>query len=463
MLELGVFHNGTSDRKPLLTEDGIWVCPESLEDRNATTQRETVNQVREGILADRLGFNYFFMTEHHFQPEGAEHDPNPLLTETAIAARTKRIRLAQMANIISWHHPLRIAEQAAMLDVLSGGRLEFGVGRGNQNRETESLGGPMGTTTQDQERNRAFFEEAYEVIIKALSQPSFSHQGEFFTLPPSYTKWNHAQTIAYFQRPETGYDINRALNLGPPDMYSSGPPVMASTTTLRELQLFPRPLQNPHPQVWMPTTSSRSITWAAQRGINAFGHPEHPNRYRKNMEIYYETCEKLGWPDRLDRGPFKVGWDAEKRRGYPVVRYIHIIDPANEKAARERFNIGLEVEWDNHAPLGIWADALADVGEDMPSQMRVTGQMLVDRHVALVGTPAQIVEELLTFKEQAGFEDFLIACWFETAGYTSEETQEQMRMFAAECMPPLAEACGGMVQNPEVGPELEPSEEAVTA
>ena len=224
MLEIAVFQNGTADRPSVLTPEGIWVFDGTLEERNESTQRETVAQVRQGILADQLGFNYIFFTEHHFQPEGAEHSPNPLFTEMAIAARTNRLRLGQLANILSWWHPLRIAEQAAMLDVLSGGRLEFGIGRGYQNRETESLGGHYGTTNQDQERNRAYFEEAFAIIRKAWSQPSFSHQGEFFTLPPSYTKWHHAQTIAYFKRPEAGYAIDRALTSARPTCIPPVPP-----------------------------------------------------------------------------------------------------------------------------------------------------------------------------------------------------------------------------------------------
>jgi alkanesulfonate monooxygenase SsuD/methylene tetrahydromethanopterin reductase-like flavin-dependent oxidoreductase (luciferase family) len=80
------------------------------------------------------------MTEHHFQPEGPEFSPNPLLVEAAVAAQTKRIRLGQHANITTWWEPVRLAEQAAMLDVLSGGRLEFGIGRGYQPREAEVFG-----------------------------------------------------------------------------------------------------------------------------------------------------------------------------------------------------------------------------------------------------------------------------------------------------------------------------------
>ena len=295
----------------------------------------------------------------------------------AIAARTSRLRLGQLANILSWWHPLRIAEQAAMLDVLSGGRLEFGIGRGYQNRETESLGGHYGTTNQDQERNRAYFEEAFAIIRKAWSQPSFSHQGEFFTLPPSYTKWHHAQTIAYFKRPEAGYAIDRALHLGPPDMYSAGPPVMASTTTLRELQLFPRPLQQPFPQVWQPVASPRSIKWAARHGINCFQQLEMNKRLKQNVEIYYEECAKHGWPDRLERGPFKFGWDADKRRGYSMTRYVHLLPPGKEKADRQRYLQAIETEWDYFAPFGTQSAALTDIGEeplptDLPRHRRTS-------------------------------------------------------------------------------------------
>ena len=144
MIELGLFHNGTADRPAVMSKDGCWVFDGTLGERNTSTQRETASQVREGVLADQLGFNYFFMTEHHFQPEGAEHSPNPLLTETAIAAQTRRIRLGQIANILTWHHPIRLAEQAAMLDVLSGGRLEFGVARGYQPRRRRCWGGSSG-------------------------------------------------------------------------------------------------------------------------------------------------------------------------------------------------------------------------------------------------------------------------------------------------------------------------------
>jgi alkanesulfonate monooxygenase SsuD/methylene tetrahydromethanopterin reductase-like flavin-dependent oxidoreductase (luciferase family) len=158
MIEIGTFHNGASDLPAVTTPDGVVVNDGSLAEVHESYQRVLVGQVRQGILAERLGFDYWFMTEHHFMPEGPEFSPNPLLAEAAIAAQTKRIRFGQMANILPCWHPIRIAEQAAMLDVISGGRLEFGIGRGYQPREAELWGWRYGSTIQDQERNRAYFE-----------------------------------------------------------------------------------------------------------------------------------------------------------------------------------------------------------------------------------------------------------------------------------------------------------------
>ena len=188
-------------------------------------RRVLVSQVRQGILAEQLGFDQFFMTEHHFMPEGPEFSPNPLLVQTAVAAHTKRIRLGQMANILPWWHPIRVAEQAAMLDVISGGRLEFGIGRGYQPREAEVFGRPYGATIQDQERNRSYFDEAYEIIMKAWTQGSFSHHGENFSIPPTYTKWHHRG----LPWPISGWTrsprmLMTCLDVGAPDMYSSGKP-----------------------------------------------------------------------------------------------------------------------------------------------------------------------------------------------------------------------------------------------
>ena len=219
MLEIGLFHNGASSLPVITTKDGVTFNDGSLAEVHKAAQETLVNQVRQGILAEKLGFQSFWLTEHHFQPEGAEMSPNPLMVQMAVAAHTKRIRLGQAANIIVWHHPVRLAEQIATLDVISGGRVDCGVGRGYQPRENETLGRPYGSTIQDQERNRKAFEENIAIMKKCWTEPSFSHHGENFSVPPTYTKWNHKQTIAYFQQDKAGRRLEEVMQLGDPDMY----------------------------------------------------------------------------------------------------------------------------------------------------------------------------------------------------------------------------------------------------
>jgi alkanesulfonate monooxygenase SsuD/methylene tetrahydromethanopterin reductase-like flavin-dependent oxidoreductase (luciferase family) len=455
MLEVGCFHNGASDLPIIRTPNGVTVNDGNLAEVHESSQRTLVNQVRQGILADRLGFNYFFMTEHHFQPEGAEFSPNPILAETAVAVRTQRIRLGQGANIITWWHPIRIAEQAAMLDVISNGRLEFGIGRGYQPREAEVFGWPF-ATIQDQERNRAYYQEAYDIIVKAWTQPSFSHQGQFFTIPPVFTRWNHQQTLAYFGTGKAGRRLEEVLQVGVPDPTGGSNPVMQSTTILKELQVFPQPLQRPHPQIWEPLTSERSIRWAAERGLNGYFIVEPNSRLKKNVEFFYAAAEKAGWPDRLGRGRFKYGWDAERRRGVITGRYIHLVLPgmAREHELR-RFRQALELQWDYYGPFGFSA-VLADVGEEKPAlDKKVDSATLLEKEIAIFGTPAEAAAAIMRIKEACGYEDFAFNAWFETGGFSGEEIEAQMQYFAEEVKPLIARACGGQVENPALGLDFE--------
>jgi alkanesulfonate monooxygenase SsuD/methylene tetrahydromethanopterin reductase-like flavin-dependent oxidoreductase (luciferase family) len=459
MLELGIFHNGSTDLPLVKANQGMVTADASLAEMHSSFQRTLVDEVRQGILAERLGYNYLFYTEHHFQPEGGEFSPNPLLTQSAIAAQTKRIRLGQMANILPWWHPIRLAEQAAMLDIISGGRLEFGIGRGHQPREAEVFGRPLGSTIQDQERNRSYYHEAYEIILKAWTQPSFEHHGEFFSIPPSYTRWNHSQTAAYFSRPKAGRKVDDVMRLGAPDMYSSGPPIFASTTTLKEISVFPQPLQKPHPQVWEPVTSERSIRWAARHGLNCFTVPEPTSRLKRNVEIFYVELENCGWPDRLGRGRFKRGWDSGKRRGYAFCRYVHLVLPGQDRRRElERMKLALELLWDNFQQFG-FAAALQEPGEPFPDlNAKIPAELLLEKQVALFGTPAEVAEAIMRVKEQCGYEDLLFSIWFELGGFAGSETEAQMQYFAEEVAPLVARACGGQVENPICQAELLPAQ-----
>src|ERR1700722_17462977 len=95
MLEIGLFHNGASSLPVITNKSGVTFNEGTLAEVHQAAQETLVNQVRQGILAEKLGFQSFWLTEHHFQPEGAEMSPNPLMVQMSVAAHTKRIRLGR--------------------------------------------------------------------------------------------------------------------------------------------------------------------------------------------------------------------------------------------------------------------------------------------------------------------------------------------------------------------------------
>ncbi len=174
---------------------------------------------------DALGFDTLWLAEHHFQHEGYECIPNLLMLAVHLAHVTKRLRIGCGFNIAPMWHPLRLAEDYAVADILTKGRTVFGVGRGYHTREVETFGAPM----QDADANRELFEEQVEVIFKAFNNERFSHKGKHYTLPPSV--------------PYRGYK-------------------------LEELTLVPRPVNRPV-ECWQPvvSASARGLDFMVRHGI----------------------------------------------------------------------------------------------------------------------------------------------------------------------------------------------------
>ncbi len=177
-------------------------------------------------LMDREGYDTFWLAEHHFQREGYECIPNILLLAVHLAHVTRRIKLGCGFNILPMWHPLRLAEDYAVADILTGGRVVFGIGRGYHTREVEVFGAPM----LDQEANRELFEEQVELLFKAFHQRSFSHHGKHYQIPPP-------------NLPYRGY-------------------------TLEEISLVPRPARLPV-ECWQPIVSAspRGLDLMARHGI----------------------------------------------------------------------------------------------------------------------------------------------------------------------------------------------------
>ena len=127
-----------------------------------------------GDLAEPLHFDSLFALEHHFT--GYAMSPAPTQLLSYFAGRTQRIQLGTAVIVLPWHDPVRVAEQIALLDILCGGRCVFGFGRGAASVEYEGFRIPMGEA-------RPRFVEAAQIIVKALTNDSFEHQGEFYQIP----------------------------------------------------------------------------------------------------------------------------------------------------------------------------------------------------------------------------------------------------------------------------------------
>ncbi|MSP03911.1 MAG: LLM class flavin-dependent oxidoreductase [Acetobacteraceae bacterium] len=130
--------------------------------------------MRLGDLAEPLGFDSLFALEHHFT--GYAMSPAPLQMLAYYAGRTKRIMMGTGVIVLPWHDPIRVAEQIALLDIMSGGRCVFGFGRGAARIEYEGFRIPM-------EEARPRFKEALEIVQLGLTQSSFEYAGEFYQIP----------------------------------------------------------------------------------------------------------------------------------------------------------------------------------------------------------------------------------------------------------------------------------------
>src|SRR4030095_5453209 len=135
--------------------------------RRCRTERRWETSATAAALAqaaDALGYETLWLAEHHFQHEGFECIPSIPMLAVDLAHRTRRVKIGCAFNVVPTWHPLRLAEDYAVADILTGGRLIFGVGRGYHTREVETFGRPM----LDAEANRELFEEQVEIILKAF-------------------------------------------------------------------------------------------------------------------------------------------------------------------------------------------------------------------------------------------------------------------------------------------------------
>jgi alkanesulfonate monooxygenase SsuD/methylene tetrahydromethanopterin reductase-like flavin-dependent oxidoreductase (luciferase family) len=328
-------------------------------------------------LMDELGYDTLWTAEHHFQREGYEVFPNLILLGTYLAAVTRRLKYGCAFNILPMWHPIRLAEDYAVADILTNGRVVMGIGRGYHSREVESFGAPV----LDQPANQALFEEQFELMMKAFNEEAFTHKGKHYTVPPPI--------------PYRGYELT-------------------------EVTLVPRPIHQPV-EIWQPIASGKSIDFMARHRIKGMVTLNGERITDQTFRAYRDACAKYG--RQLELGQdlclglgFYMGESREAA--------IRQVEPAHD----ERY------KW--FAPFGFvrYADPEGRPWGTPGAPARIpTIQEGVQQKAWMVGPPADCIALIREYEARYPGLEQLMLHWPE--GVPPAEFKEQLRWFAKDVMP----------------------------
>jgi alkanesulfonate monooxygenase SsuD/methylene tetrahydromethanopterin reductase-like flavin-dependent oxidoreductase (luciferase family) len=214
--------------------------------------------LEEMVYCEELGFDGVVFNEHHYSAYGTM--PSPNLIAAALSQRTKKIKIGVLGNILPLrNHPVRVAEEYAMIDCLSNGRLIAGFVRGIPPEYIWYGVNP--------EESRGRFEEAYNLIMTAWTKPVWSHEGKFFKL--------------------------------------------------HDCAIWPRPMQQPHPPIWIAARSAESVEWCVERHLPC-------------AQVYQTTAQIEDTFDYYRTKAKEAGWDAKPEQ-FILCRHIYI-DDSEQKA-----------------------------------------------------------------------------------------------------------------------------------
>lgn len=268
-------------------------------------------------IMDKTGYDCVWLTEHHFSDYSV--CPSIPVMGTYAAARTKRLRIGAAITLAAFYHPLRLAEELALLDLLSEGRVNWGAGRGFDAKEFRTFNVPM-------EESYPRFREVVEIVLKAWTNERLTHKGQYYSF--------------------------------------------------EDVEVLPKPLQQPHPPTWVAANSPEAITWAAAAGYSILSGP-------------HSTYTELGKAKRFYLQKLQEHGHASSGRDLPMARLLAIASTDAEAANVARQG----AQW----LLKTYID---------PRQLNM-GDDPVGRYVDSVvihGTPERVHDQLLRLREEIGLE-----------------------------------------------------------
>ena len=360
--------------------------------------KQILDEARDiAVYCDKKNWDSIWFTEHHFNHEGMEACPNPLMMCTDIAARTKQIRLGQACNVITFWNPIRLAEDIAALDHLSNGRVEVGIGRGVYGREAIHMN--VEADLKDQAKNKRLFQETLTIMKKAWTEQFFDHKGEFYTYPSSNFVWQH--------------------DMSPPNEDF----VDLQTNKIKKIGVIPQPHQRPHPPIWQVVDSTGSIEWAAKNGINCIMWIPTVKTLKKRFEIYKNAKS-----------------ESEKRdvpmgEGINLVRDMFVAETMEEAKKLAGKHMVNYMRWVCHwRGLGNHMDP----GEELPetkNKLDLLNYEFLHKRNMLFGTPDYIIEKIKELQSELNLKNLLV--WSNFPGVKHEDAMKSIKLFNQEVIPKI--------------------------
>jgi len=323
---------------------------------------------------EELGFDAISVNEHHQTAYGLM--PSPIVTASALARKTSRIKIAILGSALPLRsHPMMVAEEHAMIDVISGGRLISGFVRG--------IGAEYHTFGVNPTFSHDRFHEAHDLIVRAWTEKGpFSFQGRH-------------------------YRVNY-------------------------VNLWPQPLQKPHPPIWIPSQGSKeTIDWAAHPDrrytyLQTFSPVKVVARY---LKMYRDTCEAFGYKAK------------DAQLGWSVPIYVGTDDESARREAKVHFenfrNVFVRMPLEMLLPPGYTSrESLKNV---MKAKAQMFGDVTIEQAIELglfvCGSPATVLKSFQNHWNEMRFGNLLVSCQFGTL--PGDLTRRNMELFAREVMPAL--------------------------
>ena len=362
---------------------GMFYVLESPDEDYRRVWEEMLEQVE---YAESVGFDSVWLAEHHGSTYGTM--PSPQVAAAAIAARTERMRIGIAVSILPFDHPVRVAEDYAMVDVISGGRLDLGVGRGYQPHEFRMLG-----LADRQAQSREIFRESLEVLLGCWRNESFSYSGKHYQF--------------------------------------------------EDVRLIPRPVQDPHPPVYVAAISPESFELVSKLGLRIMVTPTLMNlpdlekhvleAKRKLIELGRDPLDidfPMNWQMHINDSPEQAKADTAQALGWYFSKVMELVPQGpGTPPTYERY---------------------AELAESFKAQGTVDVEELRNQGIILLDSPEGAVRAIQGLHERIGQQQIL--CWMRIGGLEHERVLDSIKRFAEEVMPrvkPLAphlpEALRGVV------------------